>query len=282
MVEQFSFGSERLVYEIFGDPASPPILLVHGWLSHRGVWRQTILALQEKYYCIALDLLGLGDSDKPAQGDYSIAAQAKRILALADHLKFEKFGLIGHSMGGQICTYLAARVAPERVQYLVSVAGVVTGKLMPEVENKVYPLINLVALVPPLQNLSWYLSRWKPFTYFIFHPWFHDMDSIPLASWEVDRRMALRPEIAVSARQTGRAIHQCDLTTDLSNVLAPTLGIYGRNEGTVPFSDGELLQRLIPNAQLVAIERCGHFPMYEQTRTYLDALINFIDRHCKI
>lgn len=276
MIAHFTTSSENLTYETFGDPTNPPILMVHGWLSHRGVWRQTTPVLQDKYYCVALDLLGFGNSDRPADGDYSICAQAGRVLTLADHLGFERFALIGHSMGGQICAYLAACIAPERVERLISVDGVVTGKLMPEVESKVYPLINLAALYPPIQKLSAAFSHWKPYTRWLFHAWFYRMDSIPLDSWEMDRRMAQRPEIAISAQRAGQAIHACNLTNDLPKILAPTLGIYGRNEGTVPFSDAELLQRLVPNAQLIVIEDCGHFPMYEQTAAYLSALSKFL------
>jgi pimeloyl-ACP methyl ester carboxylesterase len=102
------------------------------------------------------------------------------------------------------------------------------------------------------------------------------MDAIALESWEIDRRMAQRPEIAISAQRAGQAIHACNLTSDLPNLLAPALGIYGCNEGTVPFSDAELFQQLVPNVQLVAIKDCGHFPMYEQTTAYLQALRGFL------
>jgi pimeloyl-ACP methyl ester carboxylesterase len=110
----------------------------------------------------------------------------------------------------------------------------------------------------------------------MFHAWFYRMDSIPLARWEIDRRMALRPEIAQSAKRAGQAIHACNLTDDLPKISAPTLGIYGRNEGTVPYADAELLQYLAIGAQLATIENCGHFPMVEQTTGYLEAQTKFL------
>lgn len=276
MPAQALVGADRLTYATFGDPAAPPAILVHGWLSHRGVWRQTIPALQTRYFCVAVDLLGFGDSDKPAAGDYSIAAQAGRVVALADQLGLERFTLVGHSMGGQICSYAAARTAPERVVRLVSVAGVVTGRLQPMVERLVYPMVNLAAHYPSLYRLAPRLSRWSLVNRLVFNNWFYRMDVLPMDSWEIDRRMATRPEIAISARLAGEAIHAGNLTTHLPHVLAPTLGIYGRQDRTVPFSDGELLQRLVPGARLASLEACGHFPMYEQTGTYLEALTGFL------
>ncbi len=72
-----------IAYITAGDPAAPPLVMVHGWLSHAGVWRSTFEAFQDSHFCVAIDLLGLAASDKPANGDYSIPAQAKLVLALS-------------------------------------------------------------------------------------------------------------------------------------------------------------------------------------------------------
>src|SRR6187549_3296243 len=87
-----------VTYQTMGDPANPPLMFIHGWLSHGGIWTDTMTALAGAFYCVAVDLLGHGDSDKPGCGDYSISAQAGRVLAVADALEFEQFGVIGHSM----------------------------------------------------------------------------------------------------------------------------------------------------------------------------------------
>jgi len=127
--------AHQLIYTASGNPAHPPLIMIHGWLSYHGVWHTTVPALQDRFYCIAVDLLGFGNNEKPKDGDYRIMTQAQRIVALADELGFKTFNLIGHSMGGQIATYIAAITAPERVETLVSVDGVVTGRLGPFVEN---------------------------------------------------------------------------------------------------------------------------------------------------
>lgn len=266
-----------LPYATAGDPANPPLLLVHGWLSHRGVWRQTLPALQPRFYCVAVDLLGFGAAPKPADGDYSVLAQAQRLLDLADALGFERFALAGHSMGGQISLYLAAALAPQRVIRLVSVSGVVSGRLSDFVERITYPMIRLPMHAPVLYRLQAWLCRARPYARFVFRPWFYDMDNPAWPDWEIDRRMALQPEQRISAVQAGQAIHAADLTGWLPKISAPTLAIFGRQDGTVPISDGELVQRLAPAGRLALIERCGHFPMYEQTAEYLRILQEFLD-----
>jgi len=145
-------SKHQLGYTASGDPSNPLLIMVHGWLSHRGVWRTTVPALQERFYCVAVDLLGFGDNEKPDDGDYRIAAQAQRIVALADELGFQKFNLLGHSMGGQIAVHVAALDAPERVERLVTVGGVTTGRLAPFVENLIVPTSRLSERFPGLYD----------------------------------------------------------------------------------------------------------------------------------
>ena len=112
----------QLSYTTAGRDNSPPLILIHGWMSHRDVWAGTMKVLKFSHRCIAIDLLGFGDSPKPEDSDYSIPAQARRVLELADALELEDFALIGHSMGAQIALYLAAKRAPQRVDKVISVA----------------------------------------------------------------------------------------------------------------------------------------------------------------
>src|SRR5262245_3749150 len=109
-------AGQRLVCDTAGapgvpTPGAPPALMIHGWFSYRGVWQSTLEALQARHYCVALDQLGFGASDKPRDGDYRIEAHARRVLDVADTLGLERFALLGHSMGGQVALCVAARLA---------------------------------------------------------------------------------------------------------------------------------------------------------------------------
>lgn len=266
----------RMVYTTAGSSDAPPLILVHGWTSYRGVWQQTIEAFQNSHYCLAVDLMGFGDSDKLAAADYNIAAQGRRILTLADALGLEKFTLIGHSMGGQIVTLLAAALAPERVTRLVSVAGVVTGQLNSFVRYYIYPASAvgarfpmLYALVRPLIHQPWYACL-------NFRCWFYRMDTLPFEMWAEDRRRAVQPGSHVANFRAGQAVFQADLTAYLSQVKAPALVIHGTQDGTVPVSDACVFQKHVPNSDIILLEECGHFPMYEKPHEYLRALRAFL------
>ncbi len=272
METTYTVNGHRIIATVGGDPKNPPIFLIHGWMSHRGVWRQTIPALEGKYHYIALDLLGFGNSEKPDDGDYSIQMQGRRILAIADVLGFRKFSLVGHSMGGQIAMCIAAMLAPERVEKLVSVAGVVTGQLSEQVEKKIYPLVRFGHHRPWVYRLSRAMMNNRLYVNWAFRPWFYDIKKMPLRDFTVDRSFALNPACHISTYQAGEAIHALNISSHLHKVRAATLLIHGENDGTVPVEQAEIAKTAIPNYDLAILKKCGHFPMYEKTGQYLKAL----------
>lgn len=266
----------KVVYNTAGHATSRPLLMIHGWLSYRGIWQETIEAFKDDYYCVSVDLLGFGDSDKPAEADYSIEAQGRRILQLADRLGLGRFSLIGHSMGGQIALCLAARLASERVEQLVNVAGVVSGRLMPSVERINCRFIRIARLFPPLYSLWHYFFRYDWFVREVFKTWFYKIETVPLEEWVRDREMAFQRSVYISADEARQAIHGLNLNGYLGKVVAPTLTIFGRQDAVVPVSDGYIAEQKIENSRLVLLDDCGHFPMYEKTAQYIEALQKFL------
>jgi pimeloyl-ACP methyl ester carboxylesterase len=121
-------------------------------------------------------------------------------------------------------------------------------------------MVRLVERAPALYRLQGWLCRWPAYARFTFRPWFYDMNNPAWPDWEIDRRMAQQPELHLSAVRAGQAIHAADLTPWLPKISAPTLAIFGRQDGVVPISDGELVQRLVPAGRLALIERCATSP----------------------
>ena len=250
--------------------------MLHGWTSYRGVWDSTLRALQSRWSCVAPDLLGFGDSDKPAGGDYSIAAQGRRVLRLADALGYEHFTLIGHSMGGQIALHIAACLAPDRVTQLVDVAGVVTGVLTPSARS-LYPAVTLGKLLPWGYHVTRALSHYRWFSSIQYRPWFYRMDSLPFDCWAEDRRRANQPGAAIPTYEAMLALRSLNLTPHLAAIVAPTLVVFGIHDRTVPLEQGQRFAQQVPDSRLILIEDCGHFPMYEQPARYLEALQGFLN-----
>lgn len=275
MLTSIILDNAKLVYECSGDPKNPPVMMLHGWMSHRGVWDSSVAMLKDRYYCVQVDLLGFGASDKPATGDYSLAAQGKRILALADALGFGRFTLLGHSMGGQIAMTIAALLAPERVEKLVNVDGVVTGRLESAIQHTTYNFAAVGKAFPQIYSFWRFLLQYDWAVRETFKTWFYRIDCMPRQQWAIDRDLAFRPEMNMSVYQAGQAIRS-DLSPHLDKITAQTLTIFARQDAVVPPSDGVLAGQRIPNGRLVWIDACGHFPMYEKPEPYFEAIGSFL------
>lgn len=277
MTAFIDIDGDCIAYTSAGALSNPPVLLLHGIMSHRGVWSRTIEILEQDFHCIAIDHLGFGESDKPKNGDYSIARQAERALKVADHFGFKKFIVIGHSMGGQVATYLAANLAPHRVHKLVSVDGVVTGKLSDRTQNLNRLLVVVGAKVPVIYDVFRRLfDVSKPLAHWGFRVWFYQPEALPFDSWKLDRHIAMNSQIATSALRAWNSLAVTNLTPCLSEIIAPTLVIFGKQDGTVPVEQAHLFKEKLPGARLELIDQCGHFPMYETFDHYIEPLLEFL------
>jgi pimeloyl-ACP methyl ester carboxylesterase len=277
MTSFITIDGNRIAYTEAGSPSNPPVLLLHGLMSHRGVWSRTIETLQQDFHCIAIDHLGFGESDKPKDGDYTITKQAERALKVADHFGFEKFILVGHSMGGQIATYLASKLAPERAEKLVSVDGVVTGELSHRTQTLNRSLVVVGEKIPAVYTLFIKLfNSSKSFSCWSFKVWFHKAEELPFDSWKLDRDKAIDPANAYSTAKAWRSVNATDVTPLLKNIMAHTMILYGNQDGTVPVEQAHIFKEQLPAAQLVLIDQCGHFPMYEKFDEYIAPLEIFL------
>jgi pimeloyl-ACP methyl ester carboxylesterase len=104
---------------ITGDPANPPVILLHGFPESHRTWRHIAPDLARDHHVIAPDQRGFARSSKPeGLGNYTPDKIVADLIALADHLKIETFTLVGHDWGGAIA-WMAALQHPDRITKLV-------------------------------------------------------------------------------------------------------------------------------------------------------------------
>src|SRR5579872_4110669 len=108
----------RLNVDDGGRGDAVPVLFVHGNGANLEQWRAQLDHLRPSRRAIAFDLRGMGESDLPANGDYSVAAMADDVQAVADALHLRRFVIVGHSYGGAVVAMYAAK-HPERVAGVV-------------------------------------------------------------------------------------------------------------------------------------------------------------------
>ncbi|GGV41299.1 alpha/beta hydrolase [Actinomadura cremea] len=124
--ESHWFGRNGLRLHYVDEGAGPPVLFLHGNPSWSYMWRYPILALRDRFRCIAPDHIGMGLSDKPDADGYActLASRVDDLDALTEHLigacgvPERGWTLALHDWGGPIGMAWAAR-HPERVARLV-------------------------------------------------------------------------------------------------------------------------------------------------------------------
>ena len=105
-----------------GTPGAPRVLALHGWLDNAASFLP-LAPFLDGIELVAIDMPGHGRSAHlPAGADYSFAGALANLLDVADALGWDRFGLLGHSMGGAIASLLAA-ACPERVTRLLVARG---------------------------------------------------------------------------------------------------------------------------------------------------------------
>ena len=90
-----------ITYSVWGKLGCPGILLIHGGRAHRNWWRPFAPFFAENFRVAALDLSGMGDSDR--RDEYSVDCLVDEIFAVCEAAGLNKNGrplLVGHSFGG--------------------------------------------------------------------------------------------------------------------------------------------------------------------------------------
>lgn len=100
-----------------------PVVLIPGLFGGAHAYRHVIQLLEEHdYQTIAIEPLGIGNSTRPKDADYSLTAQADRIGAVLDTLGTEGAVVVAHALGGSIALRLAHR-RPDLVSSVISLEG---------------------------------------------------------------------------------------------------------------------------------------------------------------
>ncbi|HKF79267.1 MAG TPA: alpha/beta fold hydrolase [Thermoleophilaceae bacterium] len=262
-------GAIEIAYETFGDPASPPLLLVMGLASQMILWDDEFcqMFVERGFHVIRFDNRDVGRSTHIRGGPkpkllramagitrdphYTLEDMADDALGLLDHLGIGGAHVAGASMGGMIAQTMAIR-RPERVLSLASIMST-TGN-----RRAGMPRLRALAVLlrrAPRDRDSYvdYVAR----TFEIIGSPGFDRDEasvrkLAAESYDrgVDRGGPARQIVAVQASG--------DRTTALAGVRAPTVVIHGTDDPLIPIRAGRATARAIPGAELIEIEGMGH------------------------
>lgn len=146
-VETITVDGRVVRVELVGDPANPPVLLVHGIGRSLEDWDELVDRLRDDYRVIRLDVPGFGFSD-PLDGPVHHASLGRGIARVLDAVgESRPVHAIGNSLGGSTVMELAV-AHPDRVRSLVLVNSAGFG-------DSVTPLLRMLA-VP---GVGWLATR---------------------------------------------------------------------------------------------------------------------------
>jgi pimeloyl-ACP methyl ester carboxylesterase len=254
------------------DGTGRPLLLLHGLLGYSFSWRYVIPALAPYADVHAVDMLGVGFSDRPRGLNCCLHASAERLIRFLDAVGIPSCDLVGTSHGGAVAM-MAASLAPDRINRLVLVApanpwshlGRRTAALLtiPPV-NWVFPLV-----APLLQMIHGRLLRGLYGDPSRIRPGTLEGYSAPLAQ--------------PGAFQTGMSILRTwapDLE-ELRGALPrishiPTLIIWGSMDNAVDPASAEELCRQFQNGRLLMLPGIGHLPYEEAPEEFNEAVLEFL------
>jgi pimeloyl-ACP methyl ester carboxylesterase len=251
-----------------------PIMLVHGFTADSGEVADVLRPLAERgWHAVAPDLRGHGRSDRPTEPEaYSFELMAADVVALADQLGWDRFALLGHSMGGAVAQ-LVALDRPERLTGLVLAStfhGPVAGISMELVE-----LGRWVVRESGMEGLADALAARRadnPESVASFErlqearPGYAEQSRARLVATSPDMWMALAP----------RFVDQADRLESLATLRLPTAVIVGDLDATM-IDDCRRIASAIPGATLTVIPEAGHVPQLEQPEAWWKALSGFLD-----
>ncbi|HVP42935.1 MAG TPA: alpha/beta fold hydrolase [Terriglobales bacterium] len=250
-----------------------PLLLLHGLMGYSFSWRFNLAELARHATVYAVDLLGMGFSER-CDVDYSLRAQAQRLEGFLNQLKIGEFDLLGTSHGGAVAMLLAT-LDPRRVRRMVLSAPANPWSpygrwLAPFLSH--FPGRLALPWIVRSRVLRWYGIRWRMYG---------DRRRISPGTFEGYSAAA---EVPGTAAYVHRILeHWIDDLDEVQRELPriskiPTLLVWGTRDRPVPFASAEVLRQRFENAGLVVFEGVGHLPYEEVPDAFNRAVIDFLTR----
>jgi pimeloyl-ACP methyl ester carboxylesterase len=256
----------RLRVKQSGPPNAPVVILLHGFGSSLETWEPWAEKLAVKYRVIRFDLPGFGLTGPDPAGDYTDARTVNILAALMDRLGVQKASLIGNSLGGKIAWNFAVEY-PARVDKLVLISP--DGFASPGFEYNKKPKLPLLLQLLPYMLPKFLLRMNLAVAY--ANP-AKLSDATLTRYWDMMRAPGDRTAMLARMQQ----VMLQDPAPLLKQIKAPTLILWGEQDGMIPFSNAADYKRDIPNATLVALPGLGHVPFEEAPDVSLPPVAAFL------
>ena len=223
-------------------------------------WLANASALAENYTVYIPDLPGFGNT-APFEGSYFIPEFTDFLEQFVRAIGINRFHLMGHSMGGGIALNYALKF-PQRITKLVLVNSLCLGK---EIALWVRVLTNpwIVRFIG--RGMLWLVKIIKRIA-----------EALLLAPLEfavpfTPVNVIIGCYIASIKEQTTVFLHR------LSELVMPTLVVWGDKDPIVPYKQAYAAAQVIPNCQVKVFKDSGHSVYKERINEFSHLLKRFLE-----
>jgi len=264
-----SLHVDRYDYAGKGGSGSP-LLLIHGWGMHGGMWGRVAEQLAQHYCVMAVDLPGHGFSADISHFPFPVANFT--IDTVVDELSAQfggQLAVCGWSLGGQIALRWAMR-HPQQVSHLVTVASTPSFVRRAGWDHA----LSVEILQEFADNLQHhYALTLKRFL------------ALQVRGGEQEREwltvlrdgLFIRGEPDLAALQSGLEILRgCDLCSALPGIDQPVLVLAGERDTLIPLQASQYLASKAPNGRLAVISGAAHAPFLSHPDEFVRHVVNFL------
>jgi 2-hydroxy-6-oxonona-2,4-dienedioate hydrolase len=244
------------------------LVLLHGSGGHAEAYVRNLEAHAEHFYTWSIDMLGHGYTDKPGH-PLEVQHYVDHLMAVLDEIGAERAHVSGESLGG----WVAARAAvdhPERIDRLVlNTAG--GSQADPEVMKRIITLSMAAAEDPTWETVQ---ARIK---------WLMADKSKDYDDLVASRQRVYRQPGFVAAMRDIMALQDPEIRArnilgpdEYGSITAPTLVLWTSDDPTADVTEGRRIASMIPGARFELMPGCGHWPQYEDAKTFNRLHIDFL------
>ena len=233
------------------------IVLLHGWGSNITLFANLIDLLSKKYKVVAMDMPGFGKSDEPKE-PWDVGRYVDFVIDFLKDYNTDEVMLLGHSFGGRVIIKMHSRSdLPFKVTKVI--------------------LVDSAGIMPPKTNKKSWRKRYYKMGKAVLSTKIAQKLA-PEALENFRKKMGSADYAAASPmmRQVMVKVVNEDLEPYLPNIKAPTLLVWGVNDTATPLSDGEKMEKLIPDSGLVKLEPAGHYSFLDQQFTFNRVMSSFM------
>jgi pimeloyl-ACP methyl ester carboxylesterase len=245
----------RLYYERHGE-SGEPLVFVHGYTGDISDWRLQIAEFAGDYRVLAMDLRGHGQSEAPVDRQlYTVELMTRDVEELIDLAAFDRFHLVGHSMCGAVAQEIALRWPERLLSLTLEDTAVKFNVPSDDPAFQVRAQRIQTALKGGMAAAAALDSGDAP------------PHMPPERIEETNARLA-RMSLDAFVGAVQGLLGWEGSETRVSQIMTPTLIIYGELDAPALAGSSRRMAKLIPNATLVPVPEASHSPQWERPEIF--------------